>query len=189
MAKGKLSLLLGALLLAVGCGMNGANADDRQEECKGTPMDAVMMLPAPLRKWGQINCTPFGHALVSREGWVWASLDDASKIRIPSQSARGKLAEIGNTSYFTSIHEAPVEGEDRDNAAKIFQDGLDLKGDMSNVYRVELRSVSGGNMVVYFFDFGTFAGGMWCPEDGCVPETRFLIMEQDEAHKPRSPSV
>jgi len=51
-------------------------------------------------------------ALVSREGWVWASLDDASKIRIPSQSARGKLAEIGNTSYFTSIHEAPVEGED-----------------------------------------------------------------------------
>jgi hypothetical protein len=188
MAKGKLSLVVGALLLGVG-GLNGANADDRQEECKGTPMDAVMMLPAPLRKWGQINCTPFGHALVSREGWVWASLDDASKIRIPSQSARGKLAEIGNASYFTSIHETPVEGEDRANAAQVFQDGLELRGDAPNVYRVELKSVSGGTMVVYFFDFGTFAGGMWCPEGGCVPETRFLIMEQDEAHKPRSPSV
>jgi hypothetical protein len=30
---------------------------------------------------------------------------------------------------------------------------------------------------------------MWCPEDGCVPESRFLIMEQDEAHRPHTPSV
>ena len=152
-------------------------------------MDAVMMLPAPLRKWGQINCTPFGHALASHDGWVWASLDDASKIRIPSQVARGKLAEIGNASYFTSIHETQVEGENRANATDLFQDGLELRGDVSNVYRVELKSVSGRSLIVYFFDFGTFAGGMWCPNDGCVAETRFLIMEQDAAHKPRSPSV
>src|ERR1041384_5585564 len=75
MAKGKLSIFLCTLAVAVGCGMTGSKADDRGEECKGTPMDAVMMLPSPLRKGGQINCTPFGHALVSRDGWVWASLD------------------------------------------------------------------------------------------------------------------
>ena len=189
MAKGKLSTFLCTLALMVGSGMTVSRADDLGEECMGTPLDAVMMLPSPLREWGQINCTPYGHALVSRDGWVWASLDDGKKVRIPSQIARGKLAEIGNESYFTSIRETPVEGEDRADTAAIFQDGLDLKGDLSNVYRVELTSVSGHLMVVYFFDFGSFAGGMWCPDNGCVPESRFLIMQQDDAHKPHSPSV
>lgn len=190
MAKGKFSIFLCTLAVAVGCGMNVSKADDdREEQCKGTPMDAVMLLPSPLRKWGQINCTPFGHALVSRDGWIWASLDDASKVRIPSQVARGKLAEIGNESYFTSIHETEMSAEDRASAAEMFQDGLDLKGDVSNVYRVELTSISGRSMTILFFDFGTFAGGMWCPDDGCVLESRFLIMEQDEAHRPHKPSV
>jgi hypothetical protein len=169
--------------------MTASKAGDRGEECKGSPMEAVMMLPTPLRRWGQINCTPFGHTLASRDGWVWASLDDASKVRIPSQVSRGKMAEIGNESYFTAIHETPVEGEDRANAAQLFEDGLNLQGDASNVYRVDLTSVSGRSMTLLFFDFGAFAGGMWCPDDGCVQESRFLIMQQDGAHKPHSPSV
>jgi len=189
MARGKFPILLCTLAVAVGCGMTVSRADDLGEECKGTPLDAVMMLPSPLRKWGQINCTPYGHALVSRDGWVWASLDDAKKVRIPSQIARGKLAEIGNASYFTSIHESQVDGDDRTNATEVLEDGLTLKGDASNVYRVDLTSISGRTVTVYFFDFGTFAAGMWCPKDGCVPESRFLIMQQDDAHKPRSPSV
>jgi|GEM_PF-2383914 len=189
MAKSKLSILLCALMLSVGSGMTASRADDQGEECKGTPMEAVMQLPAPLRKWGQINCTPYGHSMVSRTGWVWASLDDGAKVRIPSQISRGKLAEIGNSSYFTSVHETQVTGEDRTNAAAVFEIGLNMKDEASNVYRVELTSVSGNVMVIYFFDFGSFAGGMWCPADGCVPESRFLIMEQDEDHKPHSPSV
>ena len=189
MAKGKLSIFLCAMALALGCGTAVSQENDRDEQCKGSPMDAVMLLPAPLRKWGQVNCTPFGHTLGSRDGWIWASLDDGSKVRIPSQTSRGKLAEIGNASYFTSIHEDQLDDEDRANVTEVFEDGLSLKGDASNVFRVELTSVSGRSMTLYFFDFGTFAGGMWCPANGCVPESRFLIMEQDEAHKPHSPSV
>jgi hypothetical protein len=189
MARGKFPIFLCTLAVAIGCGMPVSRADDRDEECKGTPMDAVMMLPAPLRKWGRIDCTPFGHTLASRDGWVWASLDDGSKVRIPSQLSRGKPAEIGNASYFTAIHEKQVNDDDRANATEVFEDGTAVKGDASNVYRVDLTSVSGRNMTLYFFDFGTFAGGMWCPENGCVPESRFLIMQQDDAHKPHSPSV
>jgi len=189
MAKGSFSIFLCTLAVAVGCGLTVSKADDREDECKGSPMDAVMKLPTPLRKWGQINCTPFGHTVASRDGWVWASLDDGSAVRIPSQISRGKPAEMGNESYFTAIHEDQVDAEDRANAVEVFEDGLALKGDASNVFRVELTSVSGRSMTIYFFDFGTFAGGMWCPDNGCVPESRFLIMEQDAAHKPHSPSV
>jgi hypothetical protein len=38
---------------------------------------------------------------------------------------------------------------------------------------------SGAVASALFFDFGTFAGGMFCPEEVCVPDSRFLIMQQE----------
>ncbi len=187
MAKARFSILLCALALTIGVGGIAPRASADTDECFGTSFDAVMHLPAPLRKWGQIDCTPYGHALGSRPGWVWASLENKKKVFIPSQMARSNLQEIGNESYFTSIQVSELKDDERASALQTFNEGLELKEGDSKAYRAELTSVSGSVITIYFFDFDNFAGGMWCPEDDCIQESRFLIMEQE--NKPELPSI
>ena len=188
MTKGKFSISLCTLAIAVGFGGASPKAAD-EDDCRSSPLDAVMMLPSPLRKWGQIACTPFGHVVGSRDGWVWASLEDAKRVLIPSQIAGHKPEPIGNESYFTAIHASEIQPDEFGFALAIFEDGLDLKEASQKVYRAELTSVSGRINTIYFFDFGSFAGGMWCPDDDCIPESRFLIMEQEHKTNPQSPSI
>ncbi len=65
-------------------------------DCEGTPPNAVMTLPAPLSKWGRVSCTPFGHILTSHEGWVWVLPDGASSVLIPSQLGVQSPRPLGN---------------------------------------------------------------------------------------------
>jgi hypothetical protein len=189
MATGKLSIFLCVLAISAGLGASPSRAAG-PHECAGTPRDAVTTLPAPLRKWAQIACTPYGDALGSRKGWIWASLDDAQRVLIPSGDPQGNPDPVANeTAYFTAIEVKELQDGDRDFAVGVFHDGLDLDVDSSKVYRVDLTSVSGGVNTIYFFDFDNFAGGMWCPDGGCVPESRFLIMEQGPEAKSDWPSI
>jgi hypothetical protein len=143
-----------------------------------------------LRKWAQIACTPYGDALGSRKGWIWAALDDAQKVMIPSGDPQGNPDPVANeTAYFTAIDVSELKDDDRNFAVEIFHDGLDLDVANAKVYRVDLTSEAGGVNTIYFFDFDKFAGGMWCPDGGCVPESRFLIMEQGPEAKSDWPSI
>lgn len=179
MAKGSFAVLLGTLMLALGFGTQSPRAADVHDECSDSPREAVTSLPAPLRKWGAISCTPYGQVLGSRDGWMWASLDDAKGVLIPSQMIHGHPKALGNDSYFVSIDVRQLEDDDLASAAGLFDAGLDI--DMADVkaYRVALTSVSGDTATFEFFDFGKFAGGMYCPDEGCVADSRFLIMQQD----------
>jgi hypothetical protein len=189
MAKGRLSIFLCVLAMSVGMGSASPRAAG-PHECAGIPSDAVTTLPAPLRKWAQIACTPYGETVGSRNGWIWASLDDTQRVLIPSGDPQGSHDPVANeNAYFTAIDVNELERQDRAFALSIFQDGLDFKDASPKVYRVDLTSVMGRVNTFFFFDFDNFAGGMWCPDGGCVPESRFLIMEQDEEAKPRPPSI
>jgi hypothetical protein len=180
MMTGRLAVLLGTLVVALGLGTQSPRAADADtDECRDSPSEAVTILPAPLRKWGAISCTPYGQVLGSRDGWMWASLDDAKGVLIPSQMIHGRPRMLGKDSYFVAIDVRQLEDEDLASAAGLFDDGLDIDDSQVKAYRVELTSVSGNTSTFEFFDFGTFAGGMYCPEDGCVAGSRFLIMHQD----------
>lgn len=184
----KLALFLSALVIAVGFGGSSPTAAD-ETDCYGSPSDAVTVLPAPLRKWGHIVCTRFGHMLESREGWVWAWLDGSGAVAIPSQMVRRNPRELGNDSYFVTVDIADLEPEALVFALSMFHDALNMDEGQVKGYRVTLKSVSGRAATVYFLDFEKFAGGMLCPEDACVPQTQFMIMERDHAADERAAST
>jgi hypothetical protein len=186
MARGKSAIFVAVLAAALGFGTASVKADN-SDECSGTPFDAMMRLPSPISKWGHIACTPFGHVLESRDGWVWASVDSGSKVLIPSQVSARNPQKVGNESYFTAITATQLATDDASAAVSAFNDGLAFDEPSSKVYRVEVISVSGAINTLYFFDFGSFGGGMACPGNECDPDTRFLIIER--LSKPRPPGI
>jgi hypothetical protein len=188
MHKGK-PLIFACVLAALLCSMSTSSRATDETECNGSALDAVTILPSPLRKWGQIVCTPFGHELRSRDGWIWASLEDISTVHIPSQMVARNPSAIGNESYFTAIEAKELPGKDAAFALATFSDGLHLDEVGVKSYRVTLTSVSGGEIAMDVFDFGTFAGAMWCPDDGCVSSSRFLIMQDSSGTKSQPPSI
>jgi hypothetical protein len=178
MAKGRFAIGLGTLVLALGFGSQSPRAADT-DECRDTPNGAVTILPAPLRKWGAISCTPYGQVIGGRDGWMWASLDDAKGVLIPSQMVEGHPRPVGDNSYFVNIKVRQLEDDDLAAAVSTFEKDLDIGEASAKAYRVELMSVSGDMVTFDFFDFGTFGGGMYCSDgDGCAPSSRFLIMNE-----------
>ena len=191
MAVGKFLLFLGVAAITLGAAGAPSRAAEIAEEteCYGSPDQAVRKLPAPLRKWGHISCTQFGDMLSSREGWVWAWLDGSGSVAIPSQMVKHNPEQLGNESYFVTIEVSELQPEELAVTASVFHDGLDLNEPEAKGYRVNLMSVSGQSATIYFFDFDRFAGGMWCPDGACVPQSRFMIMERDHAADLRAASI
>ena len=79
-------------------------------DCAGSPPEAVMTLPAPLNKWGQITCTPYGHVLAPTGNWTWIWPDGSGTVFIPSQLVMSNPQLLGNRSYFTGIEVTRVTG-------------------------------------------------------------------------------
>ena len=145
MTKGKLSLFLCALVIATGFGGTSPKAAS-DDDCTGTPLEAVTTIPSPLRKWAHIDCTPFGHVLASRDGWMWAWLDDSGTVFVPSQMVQKDPARLGNESYFTAIKVSELDAVESDDALQYFHDALEGAEALPLGYRVALTSVSGMSM-------------------------------------------
>ena len=178
MAKRNLTVLLFPFVLAASfAGTSPSAAHDNK--CAGIQSDAVMALPSPLRKWAQLACTQYGEALGSRDGWIWASLKDAARVAIMAGEPPRGPDDSGGASFFTAIKVDELHDDELAVALATFRSGLKIRETGSKVYRAQLTIASGGAASLLFFDFGTFAGGMWCPQDGCAPESRFLIMQQE----------
>ena len=79
-------------------------------DCAGSPPEAVMTLPLPLNKWGQITCTPYGHVLAPAGNWTWIWPDGSGTVFIPSQLVMSNPELLGNRSYFTDIEVTRVRG-------------------------------------------------------------------------------
>lgn len=167
----------------------GVPAAALDDDCTGTPDDAATTLPLPLSKWGQIACTPFGHVLGAREGWMWISQNAARQIVIPAQGESRRPLPLGNASYFVKIEVERIGGSEFDRVYEIFHAGFDANEAKPDGYRVELTPVKGDALTVYFFDYDTYAWGMECPKGECVTDSRFMIL--DKAHRPtlRAPAI
>jgi hypothetical protein len=158
-------------------------------DCAGSPPEAVMTLPPPLDKWGQITCTPYGHVLAATGNWTWIWPDGSGTVFIPSQLVMTNPQLLGNRSYFTDIEVTRVRGDEFDQAYATFREGLDLSEVPPDVYRADLTSVSGKAMKVYFFNYDTFAWGMSCPDNNCVQDSRFIMLDRTREPLPRRPPI
>lgn len=178
-------LLILTVLAAPGASPRAAAVGD----CAGSPTEAVMTLPAPLNKWGEIRCTPYGHVLAAAGNWTWIWPDGSGTVFIPSQLVMSYPQLLGNRSYFTNIEMARVRGAEFDEAYDTFREGLDLREVPPDVYRADLTSVLGKVMRVYFFDYDTYAWGMSCPDNNCVQDSRFIMLDRTHEPLPRRPPI
>lgn len=150
-------------------------AADPVGDCAGTPTEAIVALPPPLDSWGQIACTPYGHILSNKEGWVWSRPGGYSPVFVPSQMVRDNPEKLGNESYFTSIRMTEVHGNEFQAAYTSFHDGFDKDERLPSGYRLDVTSISGKSLKLYFFDYGDSIWGIWC-RDTCDPDSRFMIL-------------
>jgi hypothetical protein len=187
MSKQSFVVMLSTLALAAVMGNTTPKAAETGDSCKAFPGDAVTTAPAPLRKWGRIVCTPVGQVLTSRGNWIWARLDGEGIVVVPAQMVSHPV--VGEAAYFTSIAVRDITPEEFTFAFRSFGDGVQLDQKNAHGYRVDFTSVLGNSTTMYFFDFATFAGGVWCPEDNCVMESRFLIVEMEHDTDARSASI
>ena len=148
-------------------------------DCEGTPKPAVTSLPEPLNNWGQIVCTPYGHIITNKEGWVWSNPGSYSPVMIPSQMVRSNPEPLGNNSYFTKIELKELTGKEAENSIKLFEAGFDASETKPRVLALKVESVSGKTLGFNFFDFGASQWGMWCNKQ-CDPNSKFMLLNMAE---------
>jgi hypothetical protein len=159
-----------------------------EHDCAGAPPDAVTTLPAPLSKWGEVMCTPYGHMLASHASWMWL-MPDFDTVLIPAQISDKTPEELGNKIYFTKIDVMRVKGAEFEQAYKAFHQDFDDTEVKPDAYRVDLTTVEGKSLRMYFFDYDTYAWGISCPDGKCATDTRFMILDRNTPPKPREPSI
>jgi hypothetical protein len=158
-------------------------------DCAGAPEGEVTKLPMPLAKWAQLACTPIGQILMSHEGWVWVMPDASGTVFVPSQIADKPPTELTDKSYFTKIDVQPVKGAEFEEAYDTFHVGFDEKEVKPDAYRVDITTVSGETMRMFFFDYDSYAWGMTCSEDKCDIESRFMVLDKNHRPEPRQPAI
>ena len=159
-------------------------------DCIGTPKEAVTALPSPLDNWGQIVCTPYGHIISNKQGYIWSNVGSYSPVMIPSQMVRSNPKSLGNNSYFTSIEMNLLKDEEAAASIELFETGFDKSPNRPKVYSLLVKSKSGKELSFKFFDFGDSQWGMWCKKS-CDPNSKFMILNMakqkpNKAVKPRT---
>jgi len=186
MFTARFALFFCALAIAASFGAASPKAAS-ENDCSGTPVEAVMTLPAPLNKWGKIICTPYGHVLSSHTGWAWIHPNAQQPVFIPAQMVDRDPLPVGNAIFFTKIEVSRINGNEYAHAYEVFHQGFDEMDLTPEIYRAEFTSVSGDMTQLYFLDYGTYAWGIWCSEEACDRDTRFVIVNKKQ--DPREGSV
>jgi hypothetical protein len=189
MTKRDMAIALCALTITAGFAWVAPAAAVEGHDCTGSPADAVMNLPLPLSKWGHIACTPYGHMLTSRDGWVWVMPNALEPVLVPSQAPDRQPELLGNASYFTRIDVAKVRGEEFDDVYKTFHVGFDENEVKPDAYRADIATAAGKSIRMYFFDYDTYAWGMSCPDNKCETDSRFMILDKNTRPKARAPAI
>ena len=86
---------------------------------------------------------------------------------------------LGNESYFTDITMTKVEGDEYHSAYGAFHNHFAPDKTIPDGYRLDLKSVSGRTLKLYFFDYGNYAWAIWCTEK-CDPMSNFMILNMSE---------
>jgi len=184
-------LMISVLTIAAPLTLTAATADVQSgHDCSdGMPAGALSKLPMPLSKWGRVLCTPIGQIMMAQEDWVWIMPDASGLVFVPSQVVDSQPKEVGNEAYFTQVNVIQAHGDEFNQAYDTFHIGFDQKEVKPDAYRVDLTTVAGKQIHMFFFDYDTYAWGMSCPDNKCDPDTRFMIISKKQRPEPRQPPI
>ena len=147
--------------------------------CDGAPpATAVTTLPAPLDRWGQVVCSKYGYVIAGKPGWIWSEPGGYIPVYIPAQMVAADPKPLGNTVYFTAITVIQSAGPDYEAAYAAYSAGFAPDATKPTGYRLEVTSVLGTRLTLFFFDYGDHAWGVWCgmARFRCRPESRFMLL-------------
>jgi len=145
--------------------------------CNGTNKDAVTELPGPLNHWAQVICTPYGHAISNRAGWVWESPEGLRPViaMIPSQMVKSNPKRLGNESYFKEITLERATPAAASRAISKFEKGFSKQSKIPSMYTSKIVSTTGQELEFQFFEYEDDRWGMYCDKN-CGADFRFMIL-------------
>jgi len=154
--------------------------------CEGASSDAVLKLPAPLDRWGQIYCTKFGHSLAAKERWIWSFPGAFAPVHLPAQMVRSEPKEVGHAAYFKGIELVSLSGRDADDATEKLTKSLGAKPDsaVANAFRLTLTNQIEQRHVVLFVQTvsevkeGKGLWALWC-EAECKGGMPFMLLNYE----------
>jgi len=154
---------------------------DPTGECDGSPVDAVLSLPAAMDDWAQIICTPYGHIIAPEEGWFWSYPGGFSPVMVPSQLVRTQPEEVGNASYFRRVEFVLAKSEKVELVRSAFNAGFDANENPGDIYRLTVENQDGKPLILYFDvdESGKNTWGMWCADE-CDSDSRFMVLDMRE---------
>ena len=97
------------------------NADNPFISCEGTPEEAEFLISEPqIKKWAQVVCSKYGHAIVPTEGYVWSYYGGLAPIALMAQKIGKEKApeEVGNSVYFVEIEARKLNSKDAKEISK-----------------------------------------------------------------------
>lgn len=176
--------------IALGLPMSAPVAQTSPQACAVSPSNAVVSLPAPLSKWAEVLCTPYGEVIIGHDGWVWLEPIHRALVVIPSTTLDTSKPPAGNAkAHFTKVEMKKIDGEEFDRAYAEFHVGIEAKQSNPTGYRLDLSTVSGDGLQMYFFDYKAYGWGISCPNGTCDPSSRFVIVNVNPNPKPLPPAI
>jgi hypothetical protein len=154
--------------------------------CDGAPPDAVLKLPAPLDRWGQIYCTKYGYSLAAKERWIWSFPGALAPIHLPAQMVRSQPKEVGHAAYFKGVELVPLPGRGMDEAAEKLTKALGAKPDgaIAHAFRLTLTNQAEQKHVVLFVQTvnevqsGKSLWALWCDAE-CNEGMPFMLLNYE----------
>lgn len=157
--------------------------------CDGAPSDAVLQLPEPLNRWGQIYCTKYGHSLAAKERWIWSFPGAFAPVHLPAQMVRDQPKELGHKAYFKQLEFVPLSGTAAEDAVQKIN-GTSMRPDsaVATTFRLTLTNQSGQSHTVLFVQTinevqaGKGLWGFWC-NTGCTDGMPFMLLNYEGPKK------
>ena len=119
--------------------------------CSGALTAAKTELPSELEKWARLSCTKYGHVIRAASGWVWHAPQSNQFVRLWSQGAEPEFAEIGHSSYFTSIEFRKLSQPEAEEANQALAMSLGVKPQLvTDAYVLAVTDNQGRGQTVNF---------------------------------------
>jgi len=146
-----------------------ANAGSFFIDCKTSPKEAKLELPAPANEWAKIGCSKFGHILMAQKGWFWGLSPSPKPAFLPADILNTrKMRNVGNTIYFKQFEIKKLTGKVASERHYLFHKWLGKE--RTSIYPEvwEIKATNESNKTLTLNIFKKTTGGGW--GIACLPK-------------------
>lgn len=137
-----------------------------------------MQLPSDLLALGAgIQCTPYGHVIMARAGWIWTQPGSHAPVWIPAQMVRDNPKPLGHQAHFTRIETGRASPGEVAKARAGFRRVFPGEKFADGMLRLDVRGNAGNALMLIFTELGGSRWGIWCAQGECRSDTIFMVLD------------